>query len=160
LGDLDGLVRQLGRHVRHLQRRAGRGYLPAGRRLRAGLPAASGCAARRAAAAAELGGQRAPAAQLDDRSAGCASRTRAFAARSEARGTHARARAAQPRLGLSAGDVRSMMIPAEASAAAAPPISRELAASGTAGPTLRWQVTRDEIPTLWTDAAHLPALLR
>ena len=42
LGDLDGLLRQLRRHVRHLQRRPGRGQVPAGGRVRPGLPAEPG----------------------------------------------------------------------------------------------------------------------
>ena len=41
LGDFDGLLRQLRRHVRHLQRGAGRGQVSSGRRLCARLPAAS-----------------------------------------------------------------------------------------------------------------------
>jgi len=39
-------------------------------------------------------------------------------------------------------------------------IARELTERGLAGPQLSWQQTRDDIPTLWTDAQHLKALLR
>ena len=70
LGHLDGLLRQLRRHVRHLQRRAGRGQVPAGGRLRPGLPAAARRVHGRAAAAARSGGQGAAAAELGGRAAG------------------------------------------------------------------------------------------
>ena len=76
LGDLDGIVRQLRRHVRHLQRGAGRRQIPARGRLRARLPAASGRFRGRAAAAAEGGRNGAPAVELGGRPARRASARR------------------------------------------------------------------------------------
>ena len=61
LGRLDGLVLELGRHVRRLLGAPGRGHDPARRRLRPGLPAAPRVAAPGAdAAAAEDQARRAP----------------------------------------------------------------------------------------------------
>ena len=70
LGDLDGIVRQLRRHVRHLQRGAGRGQVHAGRYVCAGLPAPPRRLHGRPGAACGSGRQRKTPAELDRRPAG------------------------------------------------------------------------------------------
>ena len=57
LGHLDGIMRELGRHVRHLQRRTGRRQIPAGRCVRARLSPPAGCVRGGTPAAAEPGGR-------------------------------------------------------------------------------------------------------
>src|SRR5208337_2272366 len=142
LGDLDGIVRQFGGHVRHLQRCAGCRYVPAGGCVCTGLPAAAGSVSGRTAVVAAGCGNGETPAQLGRGPTGDYSRTSTFDARPNATVPQKDDRVA--------GDRPNMI--------AVPTIAEEI--SERFGSVAVAQQTHDHIPTFWVAKDRTPALLR